>query len=140
MACFHDSFTQGTTEWAMFTHSIINPMAKHPKFEVYTGKNGELYFRLTASNGEPILSSEGYKSKESCLNGIDSVKRNGAEDARYEKKETAGGKFMFNLKATNGQVIGTSQQYATESGRDNGIESVKKNSQIAEIEDEGATA
>jgi uncharacterized protein YegP (UPF0339 family) len=115
-------------------------MAKHPKFEVYTGKNGEHYFRLTASNGEPILGSEGYKSKESCLNGIDSVKRNGAEDARYEKKETAGGKFMFNLKATNGQVIGTSQQYATESGRDNGIESVKKNSQVAEIEDEGATA
>jgi len=115
-------------------------MAKHPKFEIFTGKNGELYFRLTASNGEPILSSEGYTSKASCLNGCDSVKRNGAEDARYERKEASNGKFYFVLKATNGQVIGQSQMYASESGRDNGIESVKKNSQVAEIEDTTATA
>jgi len=115
-------------------------MAKHPKFEVYTGKNGELYFRLTASNGEPVLSSEGYKSKESCLNGCDSVKRNGADDARYERKTSSNDKFYFVLKATNGQIIGQSQMYASETSRDNGIESVKKYSQVAEIEDTSATA
>jgi uncharacterized protein len=88
-------------------------MAKHPKFEVFTGKNGELYFRLTATNGEPILSSEGYTSKASCLNGCDSVKRNGADDERYERKTASNGKFYFVLKATNGQVIGQSQMYAS---------------------------
>nr|WP_275423072.1 YegP family protein [Leisingera sp. MMG026] len=42
---------------------------------------------------------------------------------------------MFNLKATNGQVIGTSQSYASASGRNNGIESVKKNAPDAAVDD-----
>ncbi len=53
---------------------------KHPKFEVYTDKAGEYRFRLKAKNGEIIATSEGYKSKASCLNGIESVKKN-APDA-----------------------------------------------------------
>ena len=52
---------------------------KHPKFEVYTDKAGEFRFRLKARNGEIIATSEGYKSMPSCLNGIDSVKRNATE-------------------------------------------------------------
>ena len=53
---------------------------KHPKFEVYTDKAGEFRFRLKARNGEIIATSEGYKAKASCLNGIESVKKN-APDA-----------------------------------------------------------
>ena len=49
---------------------------KHPKFEVYTDKKGEFRFRLKATNGEIILSSEGYAKKASCLNGIESVRKN----------------------------------------------------------------
>ena len=49
---------------------------KHPKFEVYTDKAGEFRFRLKATNGEIIAVSEGYKSKASCLNGIESVRKN----------------------------------------------------------------
>ena len=52
---------------------------KHPKFEVYTDKAGEFRFRLKARNGEIIATSEGYKTKASCLNGIDSVRRNAPE-------------------------------------------------------------
>ena len=52
---------------------------KHPKFEVYLDKAGEYRFRLKARNGEIILSSEGYKEKRSCLNGIESVKKNAPE-------------------------------------------------------------
>lgn len=52
---------------------------KHPKFEMYTDKAGEYRFRLKARNGEIIAVSEGYKSKDSCENGIDSVKRNAPE-------------------------------------------------------------
>ena len=52
---------------------------KHPKFEVYQDKAGEYRFRLKARNGEIILSSEGYKEKKSCLNGIESVKKNAPE-------------------------------------------------------------
>ena len=52
---------------------------KHPKFEVYTDKAGEFRFRLKARNGEIIAVSEGYKAKASCLNGIESVKKNAPE-------------------------------------------------------------
>ena len=58
----------------------------HPKFEVYQDKAGEYRFRLKAKNGENIGKSEGYKAKDSCLNGIDSVGRN-APDARIEEPE-----------------------------------------------------
>ncbi len=53
---------------------------KNPKFEVYEDKAGEFRFRLTATNGQTIAASEGYKAKSSCLNGIESVKKN-APDA-----------------------------------------------------------
>ncbi|MBQ1468990.1 MAG: YegP family protein [Solobacterium sp.] len=57
----------------------------NPKFEVYTDKAGEFRFRLKAKNGQIIAVSEGYKSKKSCLNGIESVKKN-AVDAKIEKE------------------------------------------------------
>lgn len=60
------------------------PEVKHPKFEVYLDKAGEYRFRLKAKNGEVIAVSEGYKSKDSCLNGIESVKKN-APEAEIEK-------------------------------------------------------
>lgn len=108
------------------------------KFELYRDKAGEYRFRLKAGNGENILGSEGYKQKASAENGIASVRKNAGDDARYERKETAAGKFMFNLKASNGQVIGSSQSYTSASGRDNGIESVKKNAPDAKLDDQTA--
>ena len=61
---------------------------KNPKFEMYTDKKGEFRFRLKARNGEIIAVSEGYKAKASCLNGIESVKKN-APEAKLEKVEKA---------------------------------------------------
>ena len=52
---------------------------KHPKFEVYTDKAGEFRFRLKATNGQIIATSEGYKALASCLNGIESVKKNAVD-------------------------------------------------------------
>ena len=52
---------------------------KNPKFEVYTDKAGEFRFRLKARNGEIIATSEGYKAKAGCMNGIESVKKNAPE-------------------------------------------------------------
>ena len=58
----------------------------NPKFEVYVDKRGEFRFRLKARNGEIIAVGEGYKAKASCLNGIDSIRRN-APDAELVKLE-----------------------------------------------------
>ena len=59
---------------------------KHPKFEMYVDKAGEYRFRLKARNGEIIATSEGYKAKASCINGIESVKKN-APDAEVVKAD-----------------------------------------------------
>lgn len=103
------------------------------KFEVKVRKDNQFQFNLKASNGQTILTSEAYTTKAACLNGIESVKKNAPEDKRYEKLTAKNGKPYFNLKATNGQVIGTSEMYESEASRDNGIESVKKNAPEASV-------
>ena len=57
---------------------------KNPKYEVYADKAGEFRFRLKAKNGEIIATGESYKAKKSCLNGIESIKKN-APEAPVEK-------------------------------------------------------
>ena len=91
---------------------------------------------LKAGNGQVILSSEGYTARGGCENGIESVKKNAQDEANFEKKTAANGKFHFNLKAGNGQIIGSSQMYESEQGRDNGINSVMENAPSATVEDE----
>lgn len=105
------------------------------KFEIYTDKKGEFRFRLKAANGQVILASEGYKAKASCVNGIESVRKNSQLDDKFERLESKNGQSYFNLKSTNGQVIGTSEMYAAKSGMENGIASVKKNAPKAEVEE-----
>ena len=103
-------------------------------FEIKKAKDGEFYFHLKASNGQIILASEMYVAKSSAENGIESVKKNATTDSNYECKDTKNGQYMFNLKAANHQVIGTSETYTT-TARDAGIESVKTNASKAEIHD-----
>lgn len=97
------------------------------KFELFKDKAGAFRFRLKAANGEVILASEGYKQRASALKGIESVRRNSAHADRFERKDGAGGQHSFNLRATNGQVIGSSESYASAGARDKGIDSVMKN-------------
>ena len=53
---------------------------KCPKFEVYVDKAGEYRYRLKATNGQIIAVGESYKALSSCLNGIESVRKNAAEN------------------------------------------------------------
>lgn len=108
------------------------------KFVISQRKDGDYQFNLKATNGQVILASQGYSSKASCENGIESVKTNSADDARFERLTSSNGKFYFNLKAGNGQVIGSSEMYESEASRDNGIESVKRNAPDASVEEETA--
>lgn len=106
------------------------------KFEVYqSGKKNEFRFRLKADNGQTILSSEGYTSKAACLNGIDSVKKNAKDPKRVTKSTTPGKMFRFSVTAGNNEIIGVSQNYKSENGRDNGIDSVKRNATKAVIKE-----
>ncbi len=104
------------------------------KFVINNG-NGAYRFNLLADNQQVILTSESYTTKAACKNGIASVKTNAPQDGQYEKLEAKNGKFYFNLLAANSQVIGVSQMYESTGGRDNGIDSVKRNAPDAEIEE-----
>ncbi|MFH6993861.1 YegP family protein [Flavobacterium sp. FlaQc-48] len=106
------------------------------KFVITKRTNGEFQFNLKAGNGQTILTSEGYTTKAACTNGIESVKTNSQDDNRFDRKESSNGKPYFNLKATNGQIIGSSEMYESVSARENGIESVKKNAPDATVDDQ----
>lgn len=104
-------------------------------YELSQAKDGQYRFVLKAGNAEIILNSELYTTKAAAQNGIESVQKNSPEDGRYERLEAKNGQPYFNLKATNHQVIGTSQMYASVATRENGIESVKKNGPTNTVKD-----
>lgn len=108
---------------------------ENPKFQVFKDTRGEFRFRLKAKNGEPILSSEGYTTKQGCLTGIASVKINAPIDSRYYRSVASSGQYYFTLRAANGEKIGTSEMYSSASARDNGIEAVKRDAPGAPTED-----
>ncbi|WP_276388928.1 YegP family protein [Eudoraea chungangensis] len=105
------------------------------KFAINTDKGGKFRFNLKATNGQVILSSQGYATKASCDNGIESVRKNSQSDERFDRKTGKNGSTYFNLMATNGQVIGTSQMYSSPAAMENGIASVKTNAPDASVEE-----
>jgi len=105
------------------------------KFEIKQSANGKFHFNLKAGNGQIILSSEMYESKSACENGIESVKKNAADERRFEKRESKNGDPYFIIKAGNGQEIGRSEMYSSDAACQNGIDSVAKNAPDAEIVD-----
>lgn len=107
-------------------------------YELSKSNDGQFRFVLKAGNAETILTSELYQARSSAENGIASVQKNSGSDERYERLTAKNGKYYFNLKATNHQIIGTSQMYATEQSRDGGIESVKQNGPSDKIKDQTA--
>lgn len=105
-------------------------------FIITTRTNGEFQFNLHAENDEIILTSEGYSNKGNCKNGIESVQQHASVDELYELNTSEDDQFYFNLKASNGQVIGTSEMYETEDARDQGLQAVKQLASEADIDDQ----
>lgn len=119
------------------------------KFVIRAVPSG-IKFDLKATNGQVIVTSEVYESKNSCLNGIESVKKNAAvaktenqtepgyetlTHPKFEMYEDKAGQYRFRLTARNGQIIATSEAYTTKSACENGIASVQKNAPEAVIEE-----
>lgn len=117
------------------------------KFQINKTNTGYT-FHLKAGNGQTIATSEVYVSLANCKKGIASVMKNAAvaniEDQtvenyevqkhpKFEQYADKKGEFRFRLKATNGEIIATSEGYATKASCDNGIQSVIKNAPDAEI-------
>lgn len=105
------------------------------KFEVSQSKSGKFMFNLKAGNGQVILTSQMYETKASALQGIESCKKNGLVDARFERASSSSNQPYFCLKASNGQVIGRSEMYSSTAAMENGIKSVMNNVDGAPVND-----
>ncbi len=105
------------------------------KFVLSATADGQYMFNLKAGNGETILSSERYKTKNGALNGVESVRKNASLDERYERRTASNGAPYFVLKAANHQEIGRSEMYSSAAAMENGIASVKRNAPEAVLED-----
>lgn len=92
-------------------------------------------FSFIDVQGKTIVKSENYKARKSALNGIESVKKNAPDDNRYELKQSKNDKFFFNLKAANGQIVGTSALFATEAERASAIADLKSNGPNVPLEE-----
>jgi len=97
-------------------------------FEIFKGKtNKKFYFRLKAKNQQVILSSEGYNQKSGAKNGVKSVGKHAGKTDNFEVRKAKDGRKYFVLKASNGEIIGKSQMYKSDSGLRNGMKSVATN-------------
>ena len=92
-------------------------------------------FNLHASNGQVVLTSERYEAKASALNGIESVKTNAADPARFELRQGSREPY-FVLKAANGQVIGMGEHYSSDSAAREGMAAVTRAAEGAATDDQ----
>lgn len=106
------------------------------EFTIQKGSNGLYYFSLRTNSGQVILASEGYSSKAACLNGVKAVKSNGIANKMYERRTSANGNYYFNIKGSNGQILGTSEMYEFVMARDNAINAVQSIVADAMVNDE----
>jgi len=109
-------------------------MVLNPKYIIRRATNSQYYWVLNASNGQVLITSETYTTKDSCKGGIASSKIN-VYDSNFVRKTASNGQLFFNQIANNYQVLGTSETYVSTQGRDNGISAVKRDAPIANIED-----
>jgi uncharacterized protein YegP (UPF0339 family) len=103
------------------------------RFEIKASTNGKFHFNLKSINGETILSSELYNSRNAAERGIESVKRNSTEAKRFERKLNKNNEPYFVLKAGNGEIIGMSEAFSSETAMENAISSVMRNAPSAVI-------
>lgn len=97
------------------------------KFEVLLNKQNKFVFYLLASNGQVILKSQTFSSKEAAVNGIRAVGKCGTDESNYRIRETQKGNYYFILLAENGEEIGRSEIYISKAALYLAIKSVIRN-------------
>ena len=115
------------------------------KFQIREVASG-YKFDLKAANGQVIATSEVYKTTAACRKGIESICKNAPKapvedrteenapvvsNPKFELYQDRGGAFRFRLRSRNGQIIATSERYATKAACENGIKSVRANAEAA---------
>jgi len=108
------------------------------KYQLHAAGASQFHWDLKAGNSQTILSSQMYAAKAGAETGIQSCRTNSGDEARYERLTSKATEPYFVLKAGNGEIIGTSQMYSSDSARDQGISSCKENGPTAATQDDTA--
>jgi len=95
-------------------------------------------FSFVDDGGKMVVKSENYAAKKSAENGIESVKKNAQIDGRYEMKDAKNGKFYFNVKASNGQIVGTCALFVSDADRATAASLLKRAGPPAPVDDQTA--
>lgn len=105
------------------------------KFVISKNTNGEFKYEFLDQFEQLIFGKSGYKNKAMCLKVIESIKRNVQEDSKFYRKRTVDNECYFNLKSSNGKILGISEIYQDKATREEIIQLVKTTSANASIED-----
>jgi uncharacterized protein YegP (UPF0339 family) len=109
------------------------------KFETYQDAGKKYRWRLKATNGQIIATSgQGYSDKRDCKGAIDRIKKDAATKLTFETYQDAEKKYRWRLKATNNQIIATSQGYKDKRDCENSIDVIKKGAEKARVEEAAA--
>jgi len=92
--------------------------------DLWQSTDGQFRFHFLAGNKNVLFTSEGYTTRTNAIGGILSVLDNGVDAAQYETVKATNGKYFLRLHAAaNGQVIASTQLYATKSSATRAIAS-----------------
>ena len=106
------------------------------KYVIHPAGDSQFHWDLKAGNAQTILSSQMYAAKAGAETGIESCRNNSGDEVRYTRLTSSDTQPYFVLKSGNGEIIGTSQMYSSESARDAGIVSCKENGPSAATQDD----
>jgi uncharacterized protein YegP (UPF0339 family) len=107
------------------------------KFEIYLDNAKEFRWRLKSANGTTLATSgQGYKAKADCKNGVERIKQDAADKLKFETYEDNKKEHRWRVKATNGQVIGSSSEgYKSKADSEKAIDVIKAGAAKADVED-----
>ena len=103
----------------------VSAAAANAKFEIFTGADGDYYFRFVAANGEKLLQSESYTTKANAQKGVNAVIAEAPDTHNVDILESTSSEYYFVVKSTNGQVLATSEMYASKENAERGARAVR---------------
>ena len=103
------------------------------RFVVKRASSGAAVFTYEDSTHRVILQSQRYATAGAARGGIDSIRVNAVDDQRYERLIARSGHPYFNLKAANGEIIGTSVMFSSPQERHEAIEAMQRDAPGAPI-------
>jgi uncharacterized protein len=122
VACVGADGQEDTTKAEETSQDLVSRSAS---FSTFQGADGRHYFNLASTNGEIVLSSQGYTTRAAAEAGLASVIENGNDKRNFDMLESRDGQWYFTLSAANGEVIGTSELYPSKSNAERGAATVR---------------